>query len=102
MFRSSLNRALDWAERVLAWEDEPFGTLDEPFGGANDRFDGEGEARFGGLADDSATAASPPPHPHRRPLRWERERRPGSVPHPPMHCLSPVVRRGVGARTHDG
>jgi hypothetical protein len=29
-------------------------------------------------------------HPHRRPLRIERERRPGSVPPPAAHCLSPV------------
>jgi hypothetical protein len=29
-------------------------------------------------------------HPHRRPLRWERPRRPGSVPAKPAHCLSPV------------
>jgi hypothetical protein len=29
-------------------------------------------------------------HPHRRPLRWERSRRPGSVPAKPAHCLSPV------------
>jgi hypothetical protein len=29
-------------------------------------------------------------HPHRRPLRWERIRRGGSVPAPPAHCLCPV------------
>lgn len=31
-----------------------------------------------------------PPHPHRRPLRWERERRAGSVAPRPAHCLSSV------------
>jgi hypothetical protein len=29
-------------------------------------------------------------HPHRRPLRWERARRPGMVAPRPAHCLSPV------------
>jgi hypothetical protein len=29
-------------------------------------------------------------HPHRRPLRWQRERRAGSVPAAPAHCLCPV------------
>ncbi len=29
-------------------------------------------------------------HPHRRPLRWERDRRPGMVASRPAHCLSPV------------
>jgi len=31
-----------------------------------------------------------PLHPHRVPLRWERERRPGAVPARPAHCMSPV------------
>lgn len=29
-------------------------------------------------------------HPHRLPLQWERERRPGSVPAAPAYCLCPV------------
>ncbi len=29
-------------------------------------------------------------HPHRAPLRWQRERRPGTVPPAPAHCLSPI------------
>jgi hypothetical protein len=29
-------------------------------------------------------------HPHRRPLRWQRARRVGSVPAAPAHCLCPV------------
>jgi hypothetical protein len=29
-------------------------------------------------------------HPHRSPLRWERERRAGSVQVRPAHCLCPV------------
>jgi hypothetical protein len=31
-------------------------------------------------------------HPHRRPLRWQRERRAGSVPAAPAHCLCPIRR----------
>jgi hypothetical protein len=29
-------------------------------------------------------------HPHRRSLRWERARRPGTVAARPAHCISPV------------
>ena len=29
-------------------------------------------------------------HPHRRPLRWQRARRGGSIPAAPAHCLCPV------------
>jgi hypothetical protein len=29
-------------------------------------------------------------HPHRRPVRWQRARRAGSVPAAPAHCLCPV------------
>ncbi len=29
-------------------------------------------------------------HPHRTPLRWQRERRLGSVPARPAHCITPV------------
>jgi hypothetical protein len=31
-------------------------------------------------------------HPHRRPLRWQRERRGGSVPAAPAHCICPIRR----------
>jgi hypothetical protein len=37
-----------------------------------------------------AVQPHPDPHPHRTPLRWSHERRRGSVPPPPAHCLSPV------------
>jgi hypothetical protein len=38
-------------------------------------------------------------HPHRRRLRWQRERRGGSVPAAPAHCLCPVrPARGAGRR----
>jgi hypothetical protein len=40
------------------------------------------------------------PHPHRRPLRFEYERRRGSVPPQPAHCLSPV-RSGVASERRD-
>jgi hypothetical protein len=78
MFRSSLNRLLDWAEGALAPEDEHLGA-----------------------ADDRAPAPPPLRHPHRRELRWERQRRPGSLPHPPAHCISPVGRRVSGSRERD-
>jgi hypothetical protein len=43
------------------------------------------------LADDILGDPEPEiPHPHRRPLRFEHQRRPGSVPAPPAHCISPV------------
>jgi hypothetical protein len=29
-------------------------------------------------------------HPHRKPLRWDRQRRPGSVASKPAVCISPV------------
>ncbi len=29
-------------------------------------------------------------HPHRKPLQWDRARRPGSVVARPAHCISPV------------
>ena len=32
----------------------------------------------------------PAPHPHRRPVRIARDRRPGAVAPRPAHCLSPV------------
>jgi hypothetical protein len=40
------------------------------------------------------------PHPHRRPLRWQPERRAGSVASRPAHCLSPV-RASTRYREHD-
>jgi hypothetical protein len=51
--------------------------------------------RFDDILGDPPAAA--PPHPHRRELRWERDRRPGTVVPRPAHCLSPV-RAGVVAR----
>jgi hypothetical protein len=44
------------------------------------------------LFDDVLGDPQPPaaPHPHRRPVRIERERRAGSVAMRPMHCVSPV------------
>jgi hypothetical protein len=37
-------------------------------------------------------------HPHRRPLRWERDRRPGTVAARPAHCISPVRASRGGTR----
>jgi hypothetical protein len=55
------------------------------------------------LLDDVLGDPEPPatPHPHRRPVRIDRERRPGSVAPRPAHCLSPVrprSERGAGDR----
>ncbi|HEX4009060.1 MAG TPA: hypothetical protein VHX62_03595 [Solirubrobacteraceae bacterium] len=47
------------------------------------------------LGDPEAPAA---PHPHRRPVRIERERRAGSVTPRPRHCLSPVPARAPSDR----
>jgi hypothetical protein len=38
-----------------------------------------------------------PPHPHRRPLRWDRQRRLGAVAARPAHCISPVRAAPVAA-----
>ncbi|HEX8975636.1 MAG TPA: hypothetical protein VF781_03905 [Solirubrobacteraceae bacterium] len=49
------------------------------------------------LADDILGDPVPAtPHPHRRPVRIQLERRRGSVSPPPAHCLSPV-RPAAGA-----
>lgn len=51
------------------------------------------------LADDILGDPEPEtPHPHRRPVRIERKRRPGSVAAPPAHCLSPVRSNSRHAR----
>jgi len=123
MFRSSLNRVLDWAERALAPSDEAEGVVEvgalgaaAPVGalGAAAPVGAPGAAApvgaLGAAAPVGAPSAAapvgapsaPPPHPHRRELRWERKRRPGSLPRPPAHCISPVVRRGGVSRPRDG
>ncbi|HWF72951.1 MAG TPA: hypothetical protein VG186_06390 [Solirubrobacteraceae bacterium] len=98
MFRSSLNRILDWAENALAPIEDEW-VLGEEF----EKGVGEGfESRLAQDYDDSLDeregghgAVLPFPHPHRRELRWVRDRRPGSVPHRRAHCISPV--RGTAA-----
>jgi hypothetical protein len=40
------------------------------------------------MLSDAASEAAP--HPHRRPLRWQPARRPGSVAPRPAQCISPV------------
>jgi hypothetical protein len=47
------------------------------------------------LGDPEPLAAS---HPHRRPVRIQWERRPGTVAARPTHCLSPLPARPVAAR----
>ena len=83
MFRSLWTRVLEFADDALA-------PIEEPFFDADD------------ADEERDPAASVAPHPHRRELRWERDRRPGSVPRPPAPCISPVVRRAAGVRTRDG
>ena len=52
------------------------------------------------LLDDVLGDPEPPaaPHPHRRPVRIQRERRAGTVATRPTHCLSPVPVRPAAAR----
>ena len=52
------------------------------------------------LLDDVLGDPEPPaaPHPHRRPVRIQRERRAGTVATRPTHCLSPVPARPVTPR----
>ncbi len=49
------------------------------------------------LADDILGDPEPvvAPHPHRQPIRLQRERRAGSVTPRPTHCLCPVQRAPV-------
>ena len=44
------------------------------------------------VVDDMLAGAPEPvaPHPHQRSVKLRIERRPGSVPARPMHCVSPV------------
>jgi hypothetical protein len=64
MFRTSFTRLRAWLETVDVLGDSP----DDAQALEEDFFE----------------------HPHRRPLRWERERRTGSVQPRPAHCLCPV------------
>lgn len=51
-----------------------------------------GDPLDAGRATHAPAPAPPAPHPHRRPLRNERERRPGRLPAREQHCISPVAR----------
>jgi len=53
------------------------------------------------LVDDVLGDPEPPaaPHPHRRPVRIQSERRAGTAAARPTHCLSPVPVRPATART---
>jgi hypothetical protein len=53
-------------------------------------------SRFEDILGDPPAPA--PPHPHRRPLRWEHARRAGAVPARPAHCISPVRARADAER----
>ena len=73
MFRTSFTRLRTWLETVDVLGDSP----DEAQALEENFFE----------------------HPHRSPLRWERERRAGSVQARPAHCLCPVrPGRARGAR----
>jgi hypothetical protein len=75
MFQASANRLrtwLRWAEDVLA----------DP------------------LEDARATENHFRSHPHRRPLQWDRLRRPGVVPARPAHCISPIRSGGPVETRH--
>jgi hypothetical protein len=112
MFRSSADRLHAWLtgagdmlwgdaeladeRRIFDFErevsgDEVLGDEAEIFDGQAEIADGEAEIADGEaeIADGGSYAA----HPHRRPLRWERSRRPGTVAPRPSHCISPVRRK---------
>jgi hypothetical protein len=75
MFQSSANRLRTWVSRVddlLADHPDEAQPIEEPFRS----------------------------HPHRRALRWDRERRPGSVPAAPAHCICPVRAPVVASGRH--
>jgi hypothetical protein len=66
-------------------------------------------SRFDDILGDPPADARPAPesadpgahHPHRRPLRWQRDRRPGGVAPAPAVCLCPVRsgrKTGAGER----
>ena len=72
MFQSSKERLLTWLSRfddILGEHPDETRRLDERPGTGHER---------------------PAHHPHRRPLRWERDRRPGSVPARPAYCITPL------------
>jgi hypothetical protein len=65
MFLASANRLRTW----LRWAEDVLGDSPDDAHGDHDDY----------LS-----------HPHRRPLRWERERRAGTVAAHPAYCISPV------------
>jgi hypothetical protein len=65
MFQASANRLRTW----LRWTEDILG--DPP----DDTHDSNDSIHL---------------HPHRRPLRWDRARRPGTVEARPAHCISPL------------
>jgi hypothetical protein len=73
MFHSSATRLRAW----LRWTEDILG--DPPDGAQRDEYDVHR-------------------HPHRRPLRWQRDRRPGAVAAPAAHCISPVRQRAEAER----
>jgi len=77
MFRTSLQRVRVWLE-----------VFDDVLGDAHDAA--------------PAADAQLHSHPHRTPLRWQRARRPGSVPASPAHCLSPVRASSPRGSVRDG
>jgi hypothetical protein len=73
MFQSSSKRLRAWLSR---FDD----ILGDPPADTRSNLDSAREGAPYGRAE---------PHPHRQPLRWERERRPGSVAAAPAICISP-------------
>ena len=93
MFRSSADRLRTWLTGAgdLLWG--PYEPAEDDDDARSERSPADPEHES---FDRDARAEDPPvdaPHPHRLPLRWERDRRPGSVPARPAHCISPVRRQ---------
>jgi hypothetical protein len=75
MFQSSRKRLRTW----LSWTEDILGDALDDAQGHTDSFH---------------------THPHRRPLRWDRARRPGAISARPAHCISPVP-RWTAAERHE-
>jgi hypothetical protein len=90
MFHASAERLRSWMARIDEALDDVLG--DPPV------------VEHAGGSSIVEHAGDPPiaggDHPHRTPLDWKRDRRGGSVPPRPAHCLSPV-RQGVPVRQSD-
>ena len=85
MFRSSADRLRTWLTGAgdLLWDDDAMADADDAMADADVQ-------SLAAPEPEMADRAYHVTHPHRRNLRWQRSRRPGTVPARPAHCVSPV------------